>query len=326
MSGAGVKRAIRELVMSRSQLDPLPQAGQASGCVAIIPARGGSRGVPRKNLQAVGGRSLLERSVECALAADAVDSVWVSTDDAEIATLARRCGAEVIMRPEALASATASSESALQHALEALAERAVHPRLLVMLQCTAPFTTAADVDGAIAKLETEDADSCFTAVADHQFLWRQDNGHAVGINHDGRTRVRRQEMPPQFRENGGVYVVRTEAFVREQTRFCGRTVLCVTDAERSIEIDSPADLIQADALAQHLDRGTALEQLPPNPAAVIFDFDGVFTDGGVFVDEHGAESVRCDRSDGLGLSALRQHQIPVLVLSKERNQIGRAHV
>ncbi|HWH96886.1 MAG TPA: NTP transferase domain-containing protein, partial [Pseudolysinimonas sp.] len=117
--------------------------------VAVIPARGGSKGVPGKNLRRVGGMPLIGRAVAAARAASRVDRVVVSTDDDEIAAVAREWGAEVVDRPAALAGDTASSESALMHTLDTLRSRGVETGILVFLQATSPFIDPADLDDAI---------------------------------------------------------------------------------------------------------------------------------------------------------------------------------
>src|SRR5919112_939049 len=113
--------------------------------VAVIPARGGSKGVPGKNLRRVGGRSLIVRAVHACQAADAVDAVYVSTDDYEIASAATQAGANVIIRPDDIAGDTATSESAILHALQQLGAAGVEPEVLVLVQCTSPFILPADL-------------------------------------------------------------------------------------------------------------------------------------------------------------------------------------
>jgi N-acylneuraminate cytidylyltransferase len=116
-------------------------------CLAIIPARGGSKGLPRKNLKKVGGVPLVARSVRSALAASAITRTVVSTDDEEIANVAREAGAEVIMRPNSISGDEASTEPALLHVLETLdTDEGYHPDLTCFIQCTSPLTTSGDLD------------------------------------------------------------------------------------------------------------------------------------------------------------------------------------
>ena len=130
----------------------------------FVPARGGSKGIPGKNLRTVGGVPLVVRAVIAACAADTVDRVMVSTDDDTIAALAREAGAEVIERPVELAADDTASEAVLLHALDVVhASSGVDPDVTVLVQCTSPFIDAADIDGTIALLDGRDVDCAFTA-------------------------------------------------------------------------------------------------------------------------------------------------------------------
>jgi N-acylneuraminate cytidylyltransferase len=293
---------------------------ESAGCVAVIPARGGSKGVPRKNVRDLAGLPLVAHTIRAALAAKHVARVVVSTDDAEIAAVARRFGAEVVERPAELSGDTASSESALRHALEVLSGE--RPPLVMMLQCTSPLTTARDLDEAVETLLRSNADSCFTAVPFFHFLWREgEGGEARGVNHDGKIRKRRQDLEPQYLENGAVYVMRTARFLEEGTRFCGKTVMCAVDAERLLEIDDPVDFVKAEAVMRFQEADERARLFEDAPSAVIFDFDGVLTDNRVIVDQDGRESATCDRGDGMGIGLLAKAGVPMLILSKERNPV-----
>jgi CMP-N-acetylneuraminic acid synthetase len=219
-------------------------------CLVVIPARGGSKGVPRKNVLPVAGKPLVAHAILAARAAARVTRVVVSTDDAEIARVAGEHGAEVVERPAEISGDKASSESAVLHALAALRERdGYRPELVALMQCTSPLTSAEDLDGLIFALERERADSAFLAVPFFHFLWRKGaDSSAEPINHGGKKRQRRQDMAPQFLENGAAYVMRTALFEATGERFCGRTVLHAVDAARCLEIDEPRDLRVAEVL------------------------------------------------------------------------------
>ncbi len=291
--------------------------------LAIIPARGGSKSVPRKNLLPLAGKPLIASTIEAALQAATVSRVVVSTDDAEIAIVSEKHGAEVVWRPDEISGDRASSESALLHVLEHLKQRESYwPDLVVFLQCTSPLTTGEDIDGCVRKLLEEDADSCLSVAAFHSFLWRNtpDNS-AEGINHDKSFRPRRQEMEPQFRETGAVYVMRTEGFLAAKHRFFGKTVLYVVDGERCLEIDEPVDVEIAEVLLRQRVQLRKLQVLPDPVRALVMDFDGVLTDNRVYVMEDGREAVACSRGDGMGIVALRQQGLDILVLSSEENPV-----
>ncbi|WP_371742327.1 cytidylyltransferase domain-containing protein [Pseudoruegeria sp. HB172150] len=294
---------------------------------AIILARGGSKGIPGKNLCRVGGLTLVARSVRAARGAGQVDAgVWVSTDDPAIAEEAHRHGAGIIHRPAALAGDTASSETGWLHALGHV--RAAHPGVarLVLLQCTSPFTTAADIAACLAAQEAQGADCALSVIPDHGFLWRRDaGGFGRGCNHDeAGPRARRQDLAPVFRESGAIYTVDAAAFERTGRRFCGRVALCERD-HPPFEIDGAGDLALAGALARLRDGGGVDRARLATIRAVAMDFDGVHTDDTVLTDQEGRESVRCSRRDGLGLEMLRKgSKLAMVILSKEVNPVVRA--
>jgi N-acylneuraminate cytidylyltransferase len=249
--------------------------------------------------------------------------VIVSTDDADIAQVARRHGAEVVERPAELSGDTASSESAVLHVLNQLsAHEGYLPELVMLMQCTSPLTSAEDLSGLITTLEREQADAAFLAVPFAHFLWSLDR-HAVSqpINHEGKKRKRRQELAPQYLENGAAYLMRTQAFVASGERFWGRVTLHAVDPARCLEIDDPIDLAKAEAALRQLTAEHHADCLPRPVACLVMDFDGVLTDDHVYVDQQGVESVRCSRADGLGLALLRERGVKLLILSKEQNPV-----
>ena len=210
-----------------------------SGALAVIPARGGSKGIPGKNLQTVGGIPLVVRSVQAALASQRVHRVVVSTDDAAIAAAVEAQGAEVIHRPARIAGDTASSESALLHALELLEQQGPLAPQLVFLQCTSPFTHAAQIDRVLEALAAPGINSAFAVAPWHGFLWRQDGR---GINHDPTLpRQRRQDLEPAYLETGAIYAMDTQAFRSQGSRFCAPWQPVVID-DSGPEIDTPSDL------------------------------------------------------------------------------------
>ncbi|WP_127794127.1 acylneuraminate cytidylyltransferase [Agromyces sp. LHK192] len=313
--------------------------------VAVIPARGGSKGLPGKNVMRVGGVPLVARAVAAARAAETIGRVVVSTDDDEIARVARAAGAEIVDRPAALSGDTATSESALLHALGALhpepAADAAHshddgptaargnPRgeapVVVFIQATSPFVDPSDLDAAVARVATGDVDSVFSAVPNHAFLWREVEASeragfaagAIGVNHDAAVRLRRQERQPEFRETGAFYAMRTAGFRAAGHRFFGRVGVQLVPELHGVEIDTAADLVVAQALANLIDGASHGVDVD----AVVTDFDGVHTDDTAIVGEAGVEFVRVSRSDGAGVARLREAGVPVLILSAETHPV-----
>ncbi|WP_328873427.1 N-acylneuraminate cytidylyltransferase [Streptomyces sp. NBC_00287] len=294
--------------------------------LAVIPARGGSKGVPAKNLAPVGGVPLVARAVRECLAARIVTDVVVSTDDQAIAAAARAAGAEVVLRPAAIAGDTATSEAAVLHAMDG--HEALHGSpvdVVLLVQCTSPFVIREDIDGVAAAVVENGADTAVTVAPFHGFVWRdaeEPSEGGVGVNHDKAYRPRRQDRPQDYLETGAAYAMDAAGFRKHNHRFFGRTELVRTDPARVLEIDDPHDLARARALAPlfDADRPGSL----PTAAdidAVVLDFDGTQTDDRVLIDTDGKEFVSVHRGDGLGIAALRKSGLKMLILSTEQNPV-----
>ena len=284
--------------------------------VAIIPARGGSKGVPGKNVARVGGVPLVARAVRAALAAPSIDAVYVSTDDAAIAAAAREAGGDVIDRPADIAGDLATSEAALLHGLDALAARGVEPQVLAFLQATSPFIDSEALNGAVASVLAGEHDSMLAAFETYAFLWQRGEEGATGVNHDHSFRPRRQDREPHYQESGAFYVMDVAGFRASGFRFFGRVGIAEVSPSTGIEIDDAHELASARALAALLDRPA-----PVDVDAVVMDFDGVHTEDTATVDQNGVESVTVSRSDGMGISMLRKAGLPMMILSREENPV-----
>ncbi|MEU3533519.1 N-acylneuraminate cytidylyltransferase [Streptomyces murinus] len=324
-----------------------PEASQGATVrrvLAVIPARGGSKGVPAKNLAPVGGVPLVARAVRECRATRLVTDVVVSTDDQAIAAAAREAGAEVVLRPAAIAGDTATSEAAVLHAMDA--HEALHGAavdVVLLVQCTSPFIVREDIDGVAGAVAEDGADTAVTVAPFHGFVWRESEGDGagegegeggVGVNHDKSYRPRRQDRPQDFLETGTAYAMDAAGFRTHGHRFFGRTELVRTDPARVLEIDDPHDLARARALAPLFDAdlphsrlrssgGTPIGSLPTadDIDAVVLDFDGTQTDDRVLIDSEGRELVSVHRGDGLGIAALRRSGLRMLILSTEQNPV-----
>jgi YrbI family 3-deoxy-D-manno-octulosonate 8-phosphate phosphatase len=293
--------------------------------LAVIPARGGSKGVPAKNLAQVGGVPLVVRAVRACLSSRHVTDVVVSTDDQAIADTARSAGAEIVLRPSAIAGDTASSEAAVLHAMDAYeAMRGTKADVVLLVQCTSPFISTEDIDGVVTSITEDGADTALTVAHTHGFIWRERGANAAeadgfGVNHDKSARQLRQDRPQEYLETGAAYAMRAEGFREAKHRFFGRTKVVPTDPARVLEVDDPHDLARARALAPLLD--PALLPAREDIDAVVLDFDGTQTDDKVYVDSEGREMVAVHRGDGLGVAALRTSGLELLVLSTEQNPV-----
>jgi len=291
----------------------------AKSAIAIIPARGGSKGIPNKNLQTVGGVTLLARTISACLKSESIATVYVSTDSDDIAAVALNNGAQVIRRPADISGDTASSESALLHSLNEIEKTSSLPNNVLFAQCTSPFITHTDIDGILDLLK--DHDSALTVTHNHAFIWRKDNtGNAIGINHDSAIRLPRQQLDPEYKETGALYAMNIDQFRKCGHRFFGRIGMYEVPADRSMEIDEPEDLRLANTLEIQEKSMPSRESLQAIKA-VVFDFDGVMTDDQVYITETGEEMVMASRSDGMGISALKNAGLKLLILSKERNPV-----
>ncbi|WP_037682863.1 N-acylneuraminate cytidylyltransferase [Streptomyces griseus] len=299
--------------------------------LAVIPARGGSKGVPAKNLAPVGGIPLVSRAVRECRASRLVTDVVVSTDDQAIAAAARQAGAEVVLRPAAIAGDTATSEAAVLHAMDA--HEALHGTavdVVLLVQCTSPFIVREDLDGVAGAIVENGADTAVTVAPFHGFIWRDADTEATsgevtggyGVNHDKSFRPRRQDRPQDLLETGAAYAMDAPGFRKHQHRFFGHTELVRTDPARVLEIDDPHDLARARALALlfDADRPGALPTAD-DIDAVVLDFDGTQTDDRVLIDSDGREFVSVHRGDGLGIAALRDSGLRMLILSTEQNPV-----
>ena len=288
----------------------------AGAVVAIIPARGGSKGVTAKNLRPVGGVPLVVRAIRSALACDRIDEVVVTTDDAAIAETARAAGARVVDRPAGLAADESTSESALLHALDSLEGEGVHAGIVVFVQATSPFIDPSSLGRAVDRVRAGE-DVVFSAIETHAFLWRLGDEGATGFNHDHSFRPRRQDRDAQFQETGAFYAMRADGFRAGGYRFFGRVGVELVEEAHAIEIDTLEQLSLASALASTLDARPHSIDVD----AVVTDFDGVHTDDRVLVGQDGSEFVLANRSDGMGVRLLREAGVSVLILSTEANPV-----
>lgn len=216
--------------------------------LALIPARGGSKGLPGKNLRPLGGRPLVAWSVAQARAASLVDRVVISSDDPAIIEVAVAAGAEApFVRPADLAGDTAGSAEVVRHALEAVGEEF---DLVVLLQPTSPLRSAADIDACIRKVAESDAPSCISVsepAASPWWMYRMDAAGKLAPLLESKA-VRRQDLPVVYAPNGAVYVVRVPWF-RQNLAFVGEGSLgYVMLAERSVDIDTMLDFRLAEAI------------------------------------------------------------------------------
>jgi CMP-N,N'-diacetyllegionaminic acid synthase len=223
-------------------------------CSAIIPARGGSKGIPGKNLRPVAGKPLIAWTVETALAATLLDRVIVSTESLEIADVASRYGAEVpFMRPAELAQDdTPGIEPVLHAALWLEENEGYRPDLIMLLQPTSPLRVPEDIDRAIELIQEKSADAIVsvTPAEAHPYWMKQidGSGRMTDFIKLDQPIDRRQDLPEVYVLNGAIYLARYEVLVKQKTFYTDNTLSLVMPVERSLDIDTPWDLYLADLI------------------------------------------------------------------------------
>ena len=298
--------------------------------LAIIPARGGSKGVPGKNIFPLLDKPLISYTIEAALESRCVSRLIVSTNDKKIAEVSSLYGAEAIERPVEISGDYHQSELALIHVLDHLeANEKYIPDWLVFIQCTSPLLLPEDIDEAYRVVVKGKYDSVFSAFEEH-FIprWQFGKDDTVKpVNYEPNKRPMRQEVPSEFVENGAFYIMRTDHLKRTGTRFGKKCGIYVMPLERSFQIDTYEDI----ALIEKIISGRSNNNTNSLPDAlhrqlgkiklVIVDFDGTMTDNKVLVDQDGREQVVCNRSDGWGVRLLKNEGIKVVCLTSEQNSV-----
>ncbi len=219
--------------------------------VAIILARGGSKGIPKKNMIDFCGKPLIAWTIENCLDAQKIDEVFVSSDSDEILEISKKYGVKIIKRPDDLSGDLATSESGWLHAIEFIEQRLQHTiDLVVAPQVTSPLRTSKDLDHAVEKFELENYDSLFSASEiEDLFLWQYSNDSQLeSINYDYQARKRRQEIQKQYVENGSFYLFRPDVLKKCNNRFGGKIGLSLIEFWKTFEIDSIEDLRICEAL------------------------------------------------------------------------------
>lgn len=218
--------------------------------LAIIPARGGSKRVPRKNMLALAGRPLIAWTIEAALKSSYIDTVVVTSDDDEILAVSAKWGASIIKRPDHLADDTATTFDAIKHAIDSMQKQY---DFIVLLQPTSPLRNATHIDESIELLLTKQSDAVISVCPmDHSPLWSNtlpDDGNMRGFLPDVILNKRSQDLETYYRLNGAIYICRADKLLNEKTFFIKNNIFAYKmDKEDSVDIDENIDFKIAEAI------------------------------------------------------------------------------
>lgn len=306
--------------------------------LALIPARGGSKGIPRKNIKDLGDHPLIAYSIASGLSSKLVTRTIVTTDDEEIARIARDYGAEVpFLRPEEIARDDTRDLPVFQHVLAWLKENEEYqPDVVVQLRPTSPFRSPELVDEAIQiLLDNPQANSVRGIVPSKQNpykMWQvQDDGQMAPLldtEFIEAYNMPRQELPATFWQTGHIDAIRTQTILNDS--MSGEIVYaCQIDPWFSVDLDSLLDWEYAESRLEALGNDIVSPpgysfSIPENISLLVLDFDGVLTDDRVYVNQDGEETVAAHRGDGMGIARLKKAGVEVIILSKEKNPVVKA--
>jgi N-acylneuraminate cytidylyltransferase len=217
--------------------------------VAIIPARGGSKGVSKKNIKHLQGKPLISYSIGHAKKSKYINKVVVSTEDKEIAEISREYGAEIIERPEELAKDESPTINAIFHALEVLKEQNYTPDVVILLQPTSPLCNAEDIDNAAELFLNVDCESVVSVCeVEHPPHWcfEIEEGYLKSLFGDEYLMMRRQDLKGVYMPNGAIYISTPQTLYKCESFFCNHTIPYIMPTRRSIDIDTKIDFMLAE--------------------------------------------------------------------------------
>jgi len=220
--------------------------------MSIIPARGGSKGIPMKNLKLLNGKPLLDYSVNASLKSKFITRTIVSSDHSKILKRAEKLGAEAIKRPKQLATDSSHIEPVMEFCLNHLKIKENYsPDIIILLQNTSPLRTKKHIDTAMNFFLHSKFDSMLSGYNSHNFIWTIKNNNVIPVNYNPKKRPNRQEFH-QFIENGAIYITKYSAFKKSKCRVSGKIGLFEMPKELSIDIDTKLDFIQANQKIKRL--------------------------------------------------------------------------
>jgi N-acylneuraminate cytidylyltransferase len=307
--------------------------------LALIPARGGSKGIPRKNIRDFAGYPLIAWSIAAAKQSEFVTRTIVSTDDEEIAAVARSLGAETpFLRPAEFAQDATTDLPVYEHALQWLADNEnYHPDVVIQLRPTSPIRPRDCVDGAIKILLAHPDADCVRGVVpagqNPHKMWRLPCGENAPMKNlldvEGIAEpynAPRQILPPVYWQTGHIDAIRTRTILEKKSMSGDVIYPLIIDPRYTVDLDNLYDWARYEWLAKFggldfVSPGPRYRSMPEKVDLLVLDFDGVITDNRVWTAQDGTESVASNRSDSEGLSRLRKAGVEAVVISKEVNPV-----
>lgn len=217
--------------------------------LSIIPARGGSKGIPRKNLILLNKKPLLDYSINASTNSKYISKTVLSTDDDEIEVYGKKFPITIIKRPKNLASDDAPLDSTITHVLDHLKDTEDFiPDVIILLQNTSPLRTSKHIDNALELFFKKNHDSFLSVYSSHKFIWHQLDDVVTPVNYDPLKRPNRQDFSNEFIENGAIYITKYDSFQKTHCRISGKIGHYLMPENLSLEIDTEYDIF----LAEHL--------------------------------------------------------------------------
>ena len=291
--------------------------------VALIPARGGSKSIPLKNIKDINGRPLIYWALDAAVQCGEIDAVYVSTDDESIKNCVGLYGSSkirVIDRPCDTATDTASTESVMLD----FTNRFMFDSI-VLIQATSPLLSTKFLTEGINKHVEDGYTSVLSVVRQKRFLWEYNESMAKPINYNPINRPRRQELEGYFVENGAFYITSREALIKSNCRISGRTAIVEMPENSYFEIDEPDDWIIVEQLLKRkyfgMDCRKDFHNKLKKIKALFMDSDGVLTDGGMYYSENGDELKKFNTKDGMAIKLLNDTGIITGIITGETRQL-----
>lgn len=283
---------------------------------AFIPARGGSKSIPRKNIRSLAGRPLLHWVVQAACDCPLIDIVYVASEDEEIRAIASSYHHDklrVVNRDPATATDTASTESAMldfatKHELD----------VMVLIQATSPLLESSHLTAALEQYRQTGCDSLLSVTREHRFRWTQQGDEVKPDNYEPRHRPRRQDWPGELVENGAFYVTTKQALLATGCRLSGRILAYEMPPATALEIDEPADWRNAEErLLARKGARSSIHERAEQIQLLAMDLDGTLTDAGMYYAPAGEALKKFNTRDGMGIGRLHLVGVKTAIVTSE---------